>query len=70
MKQRLRAYNNGSTHGSPSLQVASNEQSTVESTTCMAFEDTSRKYYPAIVVLTEVCHFGHFWLSYGRSAMS
>ena len=20
--------------------------------------------------LTEVCHFGHFWLSYGRSAMS
>ena len=20
--------------------------------------------------VTEVCHFGHFWLSYGRSAMS
>ena len=20
--------------------------------------------------ITEVCHFGHFWLSYGRSAMS
>ena len=21
-------------------------------------------------MLTEVCHFGHFWLSYGRCAMS
>ena len=28
------------------------------------------KNAPKMVILTEVCHFGHFWLSYGRSATS
>ena len=50
MNRHLKAYSNGSTHGNPLLQVASNEQSTAEPTTCMTFKDTSRKYYPTIVV--------------------
>ena len=51
MKQHLKVYNNGSTCGSWSLQVAFNRQSTAELTTCMTFVDTLCKYYPAIVVL-------------------
>ena len=51
MKQHLKVYNNGSTHGSRSLQVAFNGQSTAELTTCMTLIDTLHKYYPTIVVL-------------------
>ena len=51
MKCHLKVYNNGSTCGSWSLQVAFNGQSTVELTTCTTFIDTLHKYYPAIVVL-------------------
>ena len=32
--------------------------------------DTSVVSPAAALILTEVCHFGHFWLSYGRCAMS
>ena len=47
----LKVYNHGSTHGSWSLQVAFNGQSTAELTACMIFIDTLCKRYPAIVVL-------------------
>ena len=51
MKQHLKVYINGSTHGSWLLQVAFIGPSTVELTTCTIFIDTLCKHYPAIVVL-------------------